>query len=47
MPGSPWEQFKFGVFMGMGLIVSYGVLLLILWLINMIGAGVQHAPPHL
>lgn len=38
-----WEDFKFGVFLGMGLIVAYGVLKLILLIIEMVlsGAG-QH-----
>lgn len=45
MPGTPWEQFKCGVFFGMGLIIAYGVLLLILLLVNIVLAGAStHAP---
>jgi len=44
----PWEQFKFGVFMGMGLIVAYGVLQLILLILGIIlsGAGQQFKIGH-
>lgn len=37
-----WEQFKFGVFFGMGLIVAYGVLRLILMIIELILSGAGH-----
>lgn len=43
MISGAWEQFKFGLFMGMGLICAYGLLMLIVWLINAIAAGV-HSP---
>ena len=39
-----WEQFKFGLFFGSGLICAYGLLKLILWLIGMLASGVQHTP---
>ncbi len=43
-----WEDFKFGVGLGMGLIVAYGVLKLILFILELIMSGVQHGgPPHL
>lgn len=34
-----WEDFKFGVFLGMGLIVAYGVLRLILLIIELVLSG--------
>lgn len=39
MTGTPWETFKFGVFFGMGFIVAYGVLMLIIMLLNIILSG--------
>jgi len=37
-----WEQFKFGVFFGMGLIVAYGVLKLLVMIIGLILSGAGH-----
>lgn len=34
-----WEDFKFGVGLGMGLIVAYGVLKLILLIVEMVLSG--------
>lgn len=38
-----WEDFKFGVFLGMGLIVAYGVLRLLLLVIGLVLSGAQHS----
>lgn len=35
----PWQTIKFGVFLGIGLIAAYGVIRLVLWLLNMIFGG--------
>ncbi len=43
MGTSAWEQFKFGLFFGMGLLCAYGLLRLILLLINTV-AGAAHQP---
>lgn len=47
MGGTPWEQFKFGLFFGLGFIIAYGVLMLIVILFNIItsGAGAGHHLP--
>lgn len=37
-----WEDFKFGLGIGMGLIVAYGVLKLILLIIELVMSGVNH-----
>ena len=34
MPSTPWEQFKFGLFFGMGLCVAFGVLYLIILILT-------------
>lgn len=41
-----WEDFKFGLGFGMGLICAYGLLKLILFIINTI-AGAAHQGPLL
>lgn len=38
-----WADIKFGCAFGIGLILAFGVLRLILWLINMIASG-AHGP---
>jgi len=43
---SAWEQFKWGLFVGMGLICAYGLLKLILLIINIV-AGAAHQPQGL
>ncbi len=45
--GKLWEDFKFGVGLGMGLIVAYGVLKLILLIIALIMSGVHGGGPRL
>ncbi len=40
-----WEDFKFGVGLGMGLIVAYGVLRLILLIIEIIASGAKRGGP--
>ncbi len=45
--GKLWEDFKFGVGLGMGLIVAYGVLKLILLIIELIMSGVHGGGPRL
>ena len=42
-----WEDFKFGVGLGMGLIVAYGVLKLVLLIIELVMSGVHGGPPKL
>ena len=37
MPSTPWEQFKFGLFMGLGLIVCVGVAKIIVLLFSHAG----------
>lgn len=37
-----WEQFKWGIFVGMGLIVAYGVLKLLVMIIGLILSGAGH-----
>lgn len=34
-----WEDFKFGLGLGMGLIVAYGLLRLIVWVLGMLLSG--------
>ncbi len=38
-----WEDFKFGLGFGMGLICAYGLLKLILLIINIIAGSAQRA----
>lgn len=38
-----WGNFLFGLFFGLGFICAYGVLLLVVWLVNMIASG-AHSP---
>lgn len=37
MPSTPWEQFKFGVFVGLGLVVALGVAKIIVMLFSHAG----------
>jgi hypothetical protein len=43
MPSSAWEQFKFGLFFGIGFLCAYGLMVLIVFLVNAI-AGRPHNP---
>ena len=43
MPSSPWELLKAGLFFGMGLIVAYGVLQLIILILGIILSGAGHS----
>ena len=44
-----WEDFKFGLGFGIGFLCAYGLLRLVLWIINMIASGahepIGHLPP--
>lgn len=42
-----WEDFKFGLGFGMGLIVAYGVLKLFLLIIEFVLAGAGHPGPRI
>ncbi len=42
-----WEDFKFGVGFGMGLIVAYGVLRLILLIVELVLSGAHQQGPKL
>lgn len=43
--GQRWIWFQMGLFGGMGLLCAYGLLMLIVWLINMIASGVHNPLP--
>ena len=45
MAAKLWEDFKFGLGFGMGLICAVGLLRLIVWLINRVAANAEI--PHI
>ncbi len=36
------EDIKFGIGLGIGLLIAYGVLRLVVWLLNMVLSGAPH-----